>query len=65
MCIFILRVSSVDLVRDDPTIYVLAELFRCEGVLPPFVDMVDGVVEEMCVVVYSCDVGWRGCGVLG
>ena len=42
-----------------------AELFRCEGGLPPFVDMVDDVVEEVFVVVYSCDVEWCGCGVLG
>ena len=42
-----------------------AELFRGEGVLPPFVNMVNGVVKEMCVVVYSCDVEWRGCGMLG
>ena len=53
---FILRASSTELVRDEPTIYVLAELFRCEGVLLPFVVMVYGVVEEMFVVVYGCDV---------
>jgi hypothetical protein len=53
-------------VRDAPIIYVSAELFRGEGVLPPFyVCMVDGVVEEVCMVVYSCDVDWRGCDVLG
>ena len=64
-CVFILWVSSVELVRDEPAIYVSAELFRCEGVLPPFVNMVNGVVEEVFVVVYSCDVELRGCGVLG
>ena len=41
-----------------------AELFRGEGVLPSFVYMVDGVVEEMFMVVYSHDVEWRGCGML-
>ena len=50
---------------NEPIIYVSAELFRVDGVLLPFVDMVDGVVEEVFVVVYSCDVEWRGCGVLG
>ena len=64
-CVFILRVSSVEFVRDKPITYVSAELFRCEGVLPPFVDMVDGVAEEVFVVVYSCDVEWHRCGVLG
>ena len=64
-CVFIFRVSSVEFVWDEPIIYVSAELFRGEGVLPPFVYMVDGVVEEVFLVVYSCDVEWRECGVLG
>ena len=41
------------------------ELFRGDGVLPPFAYMVDGVAEEVFMIVYSCDVEWRGCGVLG
>ena len=42
-----------------------ADLFRCKGALLPLVYMVDGVVEEVFMVVDSCDVEWRGCGVLG
>ena len=56
MCVFIFRVSSVEFVRDEPIIYVSAELFRGEGVLPPCVYMLDGVVEEVFVVVYNRDV---------
>ena len=44
---------------------MLAKLFRGEDVLSPFVYMIDDVMEEVFVVVYSCDVKWRGCGVLG
>jgi hypothetical protein len=64
-CVFIFRVSYVELIRDDSTIYVSAEVFRGWGVLPLLMYMVDGVVEEFLRVVYSCDVEWRGCGVLG
>ena len=64
-CVFIFWVSSVEFLRDEFIIYVSAELFRGDDVLSPFVYMVDGVVEEVFMVVYSCDVEWRGCGVLG
>ena len=57
--------SSFEFVRDEPIVYVSAELFRGEGALTPFVYMVDGVVEEVFMVVHSCDVEWRGCGMLG
>ena len=65
MCVFVFRISSVEFVRDKPIVYVSAEVFRGEGVLSPFLYMIDGVVEEVFIVVYSCDVKWRGCGVLG
>ena len=64
-CVFVFRVSSVEFVREKPIIYGSTELFRGEGVLPPFVYMIDCVVEELLMIVYSCDVEWRGCGVLG
>jgi hypothetical protein len=64
-CVLILWVCLVELVRDEPVIYASTELFCCEGVLPSFVNMVNGVVEEVSVAVNSCDVEWRGCGMLG
>ena len=61
-CVFIVRVGSVELNGDESIIYVSAELFRGEGVLLPLVYMVYCVVEDVFMIVYSCDIEWRGCG---
>ena len=64
-CVFIVRVSSVELVRDESVFYVSGELCCCKGVFLPFVYTVYCVVEEDFMVVDSCDVEWCGCCVLG
>ena len=64
-CVFIIWVCPIELVRDEPAVYMSAELFCFEGVLLPFVKMIKCVVEEAFMVDNCCDVEWRGCGMLG
>jgi hypothetical protein len=39
--------------------------FVLEGVLLLFVNVKNGVVEEVFMIINCCDVEWRGCGMLG
>ena len=63
-CIFVFKVCSIECVGCQPAVYILAGLFVGEGFRFPIVNVVDGVMREVYVVVNCCDVEWCICGML-
>ena len=63
-CVFILGVCPIELVRYEPAVYMSTELFGCESFRFPLVNVIDGVVGEVFMLVYCYDNEWCGSGTL-
>ena len=50
-CVFILRVCPIESVGDKPVVYMSAEVLGSEGFCLPFLNVIDGVVGEVFMVV--------------